>query len=231
MLETQSPKAPWRPLDVFLAILTAVVGIAVLVIGLFMITGEDNEDSALALNIAVAVTSGMLILSALAFGPLKHKVGIGSLGLRPPTARGLAQWGLPFLALVVVLTVTAVYVQLAEALGLEELQPPDLPFNEYSPAAKVITGILIIGVGPLAEEVFFRGFVFPGLANRFGVPAGMIMSSVLFSLAHGDIALFVPTFIAGIVLAWLYLRTGSLASPFIAHATQNAIAFSVTLWG
>jgi membrane protease YdiL (CAAX protease family) len=231
MRETEVPRAPWRPLDVSLAILTAVGGIAVLVAAVFLLTGEDDADSALALNSAVAITSGLLILSALIFGPLKHRVGIGSLGLRPPHTWGPSQVGLPLLVLTGMLIITVVYVQAAEAMGLQELEPPDLPFDEYSLTAKIITGALIIGIGPLAEEVFFRGFVFPGLANRFGVPMGMISSAALFSLAHGDVALFVPTFIAGILLAWLYLRTGSLVSPFIAHAAQNAIAFSVTIWG
>jgi len=229
--ETQASRAPWRPLDVFLAILMAVMGILALVGGLFLLTGEDNDESPVALNGAVAITSALLLLSAAALGPLKYRVGIGSLGLRPPGRWGPAQIGLPVLALTVVLVLTALYVQAADALGLEELQPPDLPFDEYSLLSKIITGILIVGVGPLAEEVFFRGFVLPGLANRWGTTMGAILSAALFAVAHGDIALFVPTFAAGLALGWLYLRTGSLFSPFLAHAGQNAIAFSVTIWG
>ena len=50
------------------------------------------------------------------------------------------------------------------------------------------------------------------------------MSAVLFSVFHFSIGLLVPVFIFGIVLGWLYARTGSIYPSMIAHAVQNVIA-------
>ena len=79
-------------------------------------------------------------------------------------------------------------------------------------------------VGPVAEEIFFRGFVLTGLLKRFGVRRALLLSSLLFGLFHIDPGAIVPTFALGLVLGWVYLKTGSIWPSIFAHALHNTLA-------
>ena len=72
--------------------------------------------------------------------------------------------------------------------------------------------------------MFFRGFALPAFASRYGLRGGILISAALFSVFHFSIGAFVPIFIFGIVLAWLYVKTGSIYPSIVAHATQNIVA-------
>ncbi|HTE19404.1 MAG TPA: type II CAAX endopeptidase family protein [Armatimonadota bacterium] len=92
------------------------------------------------------------------------------------------------------------------------------------PVALVLL-VLIVGlVGPVAEEVFFRGFAYRAFKERFGVRGGVVLSALLFALIHGNPIALVPIFVAGALLAWLYERTGSLAAPILLHCGNNLLS-------
>jgi hypothetical protein len=83
---------------------------------------------------------------------------------------------------------------------------------------------IIVGLGPLAEETFFRGFLLGSLAPRLGGAGAAVVSSLLFALAHLTPGVMVPIFILGLLLSWLYLKTRSIVPGLIAHSAQNALA-------
>jgi len=81
-------------------------------------------------------------------------------------------------------------------------------------------------VAAFAEEVLFRGYAFQVLARTAGPVAAIVVSSVLFSIAHGanpSVGLFalVNIFLAGILLAIAYLRTLSLWFATAVHMGWN----------
>ena len=78
-------------------------------------------------------------------------------------------------------------------------------------------------VAPIAEETFFRGFVFGGLRGRWGAVRGGAASAALFGLAHPDLFLIVPVTILGALLVMLYVWTDSLWGPIAVHAMFNAL--------
>ena len=87
----------------------------------------------------------------------------------------------------------------------------------------VVLFIFLAVLAPVVEELFFRGLVQGSLARRFGAPAGVAGSAVIFGLAHFQ-ALQLPALILfGLVLALLVQRTGRLGPAIVAHATFNAI--------
>ncbi len=82
--------------------------------------------------------------------------------------------------------------------------------------------LLAVTLSPLGEEIFFRGF----LVRRVGV----VLSSILFAGAHymyGSVYELGGAFIAGIIFAYAFKRTGSLAGPITAHLILNLISISV----
>lgn len=77
---------------------------------------------------------------------------------------------------------------------------------------------------PIFEEFLFRGFAYSSLRRRFGVKRGILFSSLLFAFVHRSLYAFLAIFVLGIVLAYLYERTGSLIPSISLHLFNNGIA-------
>jgi len=96
-------------------------------------------------------------------------------------------------------------------------------------------GILILALFvaavlvPLCEEVFFRGMVYGFLRTQWPIWAAVLLSSLLFGLAHFGHILLLPIFtFMGIVLALVYEFSGSLTNSILLHAFNNAVLTLVT---
>lgn len=77
-------------------------------------------------------------------------------------------------------------------------------------------------VAPLAEEIIFRGYLFP-VAKKFGgLWIGMIFSSLVFAAGHGNVPLLLPLFLLGMVMAYAYEKTGSIWSSIAIHFCFNS---------
>jgi len=90
--------------------------------------------------------------------------------------------------------------------------------------------ISIAVIAPVVEEIVFRGFIYGGLRQRWGVTVSILVSSLGFALAHslsvgGSILLLGPSlFLAGVALAFVYERSRSLLPGIVLHASFNLIA-------
>jgi membrane protease YdiL (CAAX protease family) len=84
-------------------------------------------------------------------------------------------------------------------------------------------------LGPVMEEVFFRGFAYKGLRRRFGIWGGAAITSCLFASLHMNAAAFVPIFVLGMFLTALYEISGSLVPSITAHVLHNTIMVALTL--
>jgi len=76
-------------------------------------------------------------------------------------------------------------------------------------------------IGPIAEEMFFRGVLFGWMRQRVSFWPAAIGSSILFGAAHIEPASIAIAAIAGVAFAGLYERTGSLLMPAMAHQAWN----------
>jgi len=92
----------------------------------------------------------------------------------------------------------------------------------------ILFAIVAVVMAPLAEELYFRGFLFKGFANSWGWGWGALASATIFSLAHMQLTLFFPLFALGFGLAWVYRHTGSLWTSITLHAIFNGV--SVLAW-
>ncbi len=92
--------------------------------------------------------------------------------------------------------------------------------------------ILLIGaVLPVAEEIFFRGIVHTAFQNKKGFKIGVVISSLVFALAHLDLTVLPILFILGVVLAYAYYKTESLLAPALMHMTNNTLVFLLYMRG
>jgi len=88
--------------------------------------------------------------------------------------------------------------------------------------------LVAVVFAPLVEEIFFRGFLFQGLRQRYGWINAMLLSSAVFAAAHLDLVVLIPTFILGNVLAYVYHRSNSVWPGILLHFLINAFSSCVT---
>lgn len=209
---------------IFLATIV-VVSIAISLAGETRDWFDDGEVLGLPAPLALAgVLEAFFLGAVVLFTGVRDWSHVRRLGFvraagRAPYALALAAW---FAGIVV----SGVWILLTQAAGIDLLQPPDSATEvlDYS-GGDLVLPIIVVGLfGPFCEEVFFRGFALPAFARRYGLWGGILLSAALFSAFHFSIGLLVPVFIFGIVLGWLYARTGSIYPSMAAHAVQNMIA-------
>ena len=92
-----------------------------------------------------------------------------------------------------------------------------------------LTNILMLTVsgllGPVVEELFFRGLLLPAWSVRVGQNWAVVLSSLVFALLHVDI---VGGFIFGVVLGFTFLRTRGLWLPVMIHVANNTLLWLVS---
>ncbi|MBI4577821.1 MAG: CPBP family intramembrane metalloprotease [Planctomycetes bacterium] len=118
-----------------------------------------------------------------------------------------------------------------DALGVEVTrQQAVVAIEGERDPALVATFVLAAGVvAPFAEEVFFRGALYPALRRRLGVAAAVTVDAAAFALVHQAPSQAVPLFAIGVVLAVLRERSGGIVAPVVFHAAHNALNLAVAL--
>ena len=84
-------------------------------------------------------------------------------------------------------------------------------------------------LGPLLEEVLFRGAIQGLLMRYFGRPwPAIIVAALVFGVFHMNPVQIVYATLLGIVFGWIYYRTGSLMSVIVGHVLNNSLAVITT---
>jgi uncharacterized protein len=127
-------------------------------------------------------------------------------------------------------------------LGLDFLgrflpMPKNTPFDQFfaRPSDAYLTAVFAVTLGPLMEEVFFRGFLYPVVARRLGVFWGILLTALPFGLIHmvqygyawGAVLII---FLVGVVLTAVRAMTKSVASSFLAHVGYNGTLMVLAAW-
>jgi membrane protease YdiL (CAAX protease family) len=136
------------------------------------------------------------------------------------------------------ITVVIAFILIAVIGGLFQFLGFDLTDSSNIPQLELyftIPSILIlIIIQPVGEEIFFRGFLLDKLNNLFGKMVAIMITSLLFGVAHlslGNIYPAILTLIIGFLLAILVIKTNNLYSAIIAHILFNVISFSLYIIG
>lgn len=214
----------------------AGIGVAIVLtfIGQITVAVFDPElDSTAGRDLAQLAVGLGLAASALIFafrdaaGHLRTAIGRLGLDRFPRNTIGLALLG--FL----------IYLAIA-ALIMPLLQPEqeditnNLGADEDSAIALIAAGILIVIVAPLGEELFFRGFMYGGLRQTMPIWAAALLSAGVWGSLHlggGNLGVVVQITLLGLVLSWLYERSGTLWAPILAHVLNNSLAFTLLVTG
>lgn len=98
--------------------------------------------------------------------------------------------------------------------------------NEFDGLSHNLIGAFTISViAPLLEEVMFRGAIQGDMLRKVRNPwLAIIISALIFGIFHMNPVQIVYATLLGIVLGWIYYRTGSLMSVILGHVLNNTIA-------
>ena len=172
-----------------------------------------------ALGIVRLVECLLLLYISFRFEKNPNAIGLGRSQLLPGLAKGLL-WSVCFGIAAGVLFLI-LFVAGINALKLINAALPSAPYQ-------IFIYFLVGGViGPIWEEIFFRGIIF-GFFRRWGGLAAILISTVLFVLPHYDgHHLPLTQIVGGIVFAVAYEKEKSLIVPITIHCLGNMAIFSL----
>ena len=94
-----------------------------------------------------------------------------------------------------------------------------------APIVIIVTSIL----GPILEEIVFRKIIFGSLYQRFNFFVAAIISSLIFSFAHGEPEHTLLYSAMGLTFAYLYVKTKRILVPIFAHVAMNTLVVIMQL--
>jgi membrane protease YdiL (CAAX protease family) len=138
---------------------------------------------------------------------------------------------MPFMSMLIAWNAQAHFPAFAHDFELwargKEDQAADLTkyLTDLSTSARLLVGFIVIALVPaMAEELVFRGVIQKNLVRWFrSRHVGVWLAAALFSAIHMQFFGFVPRFVLGLVLGYLYEWSGNILVPMAAHFTQNGL--------
>jgi len=129
-----------------------------------------------------------------------------------------------FLATVILVLITFIYPFEIEA------QATILPImNAENMVVRIILLIIAGIIAPVAEEIFFRGFLYSAVRYRFSVLPAAVISGILFGMVHIDLLRFIPISILGILLCLCYEKYKNIYINMAVHIGFNCTSLFLLL--
>lgn len=86
-------------------------------------------------------------------------------------------------------------------------------------------------VAPVIEELIFRGIILQGLRRNYNAFVAVFMSALLFSLYHLNPWQMPATFVLGLLLGWIMIRTNNILLSILGHSINNfLVLLTITFW-
>jgi membrane protease YdiL (CAAX protease family) len=117
--------------------------------------------------------------------------------------------------------------------GLVGLIPMPQKIQEFfaSMVQLNIYGYLTIGIAaPILEELIFRGIVLKAFLKKYEPVKAIMWSAIIFGVAHMNPWQFVPAWLIGIFIGWIYWKTQSIWPGIIIHFINNTFSFALGYW-
>ena len=133
-------------------------------------------------------------------------------------------WGLGgyFVALPLMLTVSVLNQQIWQGQGGSNPLLQTV-LEAQDPLALAIFFTTASVAAPLFEEFLFRGFLLPSLTRYMPVWGAIIVSSLVFAIAHLSLSEVLPLAVLGGVLGIVYTRSRNLLAPMLLHSAWNSV--------
>lgn len=231
ILEFQEPEKPF-PLSreqtiqtIFGVSLILLIILIIQITGYYFFSGKNPKNMvtlAVFLNLALETGAAILILETFP----KHWLGF-KLKLNHIKAILLL-----YAALIpVLLAALLINSSLLKAIGIKS--DINLAVKIFlwlkDPGSTFILAIQVMILGPLAEELIFRGLIYKFLRQKLPFIFSAVASSLLFSMLHKTPQDTLALFIIGIALCYIYEKTQNIISPILLHSIFNSINLAMLL--
>lgn len=226
----------WNAFDALISIAflaVVLVGIYFGSVKLFVLLAKEQFfNTSNITNISFTVLYGIQVILMMGavwfFAIFRRKAHLRDLGLRYYSI-GRTIWYC-FLSLLGIFLVSFLYVFLMNSIfGMDAPSSKIEVLVENRSISSNILLVVVAVIAPFSEEIFFRGFVYSAFKKRWGVNAGLFLSSFLFALVHLEIYSFIPLMIIGWILAYLFEKTKSLMPAIFLHGVYNLILILILL--
>ncbi|UOE94428.1 MULTISPECIES: CPBP family intramembrane glutamic endopeptidase [Bacillaceae] len=139
------------------------------------------------------------------------------------------KWIIVWLCLLIIMSVVILIIMELLHISWENGKTESLQKN-ITWFTLLIGFVSAVIISPIYEEIFYRGFLYKWFRGKWGIAAGMVISSFIFMLVHIPTYNTLPVnFISGLVFAWTYEKTGSILPAIIIHSTFNGLALILTV--
>lgn len=122
--------------------------------------------------------------------------------------------------------ITVIALTFFDRLGMHAPQMPGLPSSALAMGLYLVNTLIL---PPICEELVYRGILL-GSLRRYGDLAAIVISSLLFGLAHGNMAQMPYSFILGMTMAFFVIKTNSIYTSIFIHFVNNALATFMELF-
>ena len=212
----------------FLSVFLALQALAPLFRRLF--GGPSEVTLQVAFQFLAELAAVAYILVSVRPGPRGPLAGLGLGAGRPlPAAWAGVKAYAGFLPVLLCLVVISRIAAERTGVAVEPQAPLGLFFADLSGPALVFLAAFVAVIGPVFEEIFFRGFAYQAVRRRWGRLPAVLLTALLFSALHANAAVFLPILGLGVVLASVFETTGSLVAPIAVHLCQNGAAVAAAL--
>ena len=185
-------------------------------------SGKPPRNALFHYDIAIGEVITYLVIFAL-FLWIARGISWSELGVRSPRSWWRAS-GLGLLILVIVFIAESALEPLLHPSREQGLEP-----TRWEPShagAFALSAFAVVVLGPLVEELLFRGLGFR-LLERWGAITAVLGTAIAFAFWHGLVQAWPALFIFGLGIAILRLRTGSILPGYAFHALFNGAALAV----
>jgi membrane protease YdiL (CAAX protease family) len=172
-----------------------------------------------------------------------YEVSGDVLGIRPSSMRSDFRWSLRMCVLGASVILAAIVCGFVAALclGIRLRAPPasyvdllDVKLSNLRFLAMAgLSGVIATVLAPVTEELIYRSFLLPPLTHRIGLYPAIIVTSLVFGLAHvialGQIRIPLPEIVGGLLMATGFAIRWSIIPAIVIHGMGNLVAGSITL--
>lgn len=179
----------------------------------------------------IGLTIAVVLISGLYFIALRpQRLSWSEVGLRVFPAK---DWGRIFLWTFVLIICNILVMELTLLLGnTYENSKTEAIQQNITLFTVLIAFVSAAIISPIYEEIFYRGFIYRWLRTRLGIRSALIISALIFTVAHIPTYNAMPVnFLGGLIFAWAYERTNSVWPAVIVHGLLNGIAVLLTVAG
>jgi len=228
----------WGIWDIFkLAIIFVFLGYILHIIEAYFLPSASKGEGAPTL--LPLLNAGIMDLAILGFiiyfVKVKYSQGLAAIGLKIKDARRfIFLAGLGYIAFLPILAFLFLLVILLATVF--NYHPPQqtifkLFLQEKSLWLLIYSTMMVVILGPVVEEIFFRGFTYNAIKKRWGVRSAMALTAVVFAGLHANLIGFLPIAALGFLLAYVYEKTGSLIPSITIHILHNGLMVTLLFLG